>query len=309
MQRVTAIPSSFKRRIVSVWGEEGREWLDRLPALVSLFAERWELSLESPLPELSYGLVVPVTTADGTDAMLKLGVPNPELVTEIDALRTYRGGPVVDLLRADRDLGALLLRRLIPGTPLSALEDDEKATLIAARLIRDLPIPPPSDHAFPTADDWAQALDRYRVRFGEAAGPLPLPMVERAKSLFQELQGSPRPSLLLHGDLHHENILRDEEEGWLAVDPKGVVGDPVLEAARFQLNPIPRFLTVDRPRMVAEDRLKILSAVLKEDQMRLLAWAFFDAVLSACWSIENGGEYWRYFLSCAELFDKMRQGS
>jgi streptomycin 6-kinase len=299
------LSQSFRHRINSVWGERGKAWLDHLPTLVTRCTEEWRLSVQTFVPALSYSFVAFVVTADGTEAVLKICVPDSELMTEIEALRMYQGGPVVDLLEADTRLGALLLERLVPGTPLSAVEDDEEATEIAAHLIRELPVPEPSDHPFPTVDNWSLAFDRLRARFEGKTGPLPGRMVDKAEQLLRELQASRRRRMLLHGDVHHGNILSNGEDRWVAIDPKGVIGDPAYEAARLQHNPIPRFLSMDRPHAVARRRVEILAAILREDRSRLLAWAFFDAVLAACWSIEAEDDDWRYFLSCAELLDGM----
>jgi streptomycin 6-kinase len=301
---MVAVSDEFRQRIVSVWGEEGDVWLKRLPALIEVCAERWALSVRSPAPDLSYNFVVFAVTADGTESVLKIGVPNPELTTEIDALRAFRGGPVVELLEADRQLGALLVRRLIPGAPLSEAKEDEEATALVAGLMRDLPTEEPGDHGFPTVEKWALAFDRLRARFDGGTGPLPTWMVDKAERLFRELQVSTLRRMLLHGDLHHENILADRKNGWVAIDPKGVTGDPAYEAARFQHNPIPGFLSMDDPRAIARRRVEILASILGEDRSRLLAWAFFDAVLAACWSVEEGTG-WAYHLACAELFDEM----
>jgi streptomycin 6-kinase len=295
----------FRQRIVSTWGERGREWLDRLPTLISRCTERWRLSVQSRVPVLSYSFGAYVVTADGEEAILKIGVPNSELWTEIEALRLFQGGPIVDLIEADRRLGALLLRRVVPGIPLSTVEGDEEATEIAAHLICELPVPEPSDHAFPTIDHWALAFDGLRARFDGKTGPLPGRMVQKAEWLLRDLQASRPGRMLLHGDLHHGNILSGGEGRWVAIDPKGVIGDPAYEAARLQHNPIPRFLSMDRPRRVAQRRVEILASILREDCSRLLARAFFDAVLAACWSIEDDGDDWQYFLACAELLDEM----
>ncbi len=296
------LPEGFEQRIVSVWGDEGVGWLERLPALVRMCQERWRLSIESVVRDLSYNLVVLVVTADGTEAVLKLGVPNPELRTEIAALRAFQGGPVVGLLTADVDLGALLLRRLEPGRPLSDVESDEEATVIGARTIRDLPVAEPSAHEFPTVGDWARAFERLRAWFDGSTGPLPGRMVDGAEHLLRDLEASSSRRMLLHGDLHHDNMLFDRESGWTAIDPKGVIGDPAYEAARFQHNPIPGFLAMDRPREAARRRVTIMASILQEDRRRLLAWAFVDAVLAACWSIEDRTD-WRYHLACAEVFE------
>lgn len=301
---MVTVSNEFRDRIASVWGEEGKAWLGRLPTLIATCVERWGLSVQYPVPDLSYNFVAFAVTAEGTEAVLKIGVPNPELTTEIDALRAYRGGPVVELLEADRQLGALLIRRLVPGTPLSEARQDQEATVIAAWLMRDLPIEESPDHGFPAVEKWALAFDRLRAAFDGGTGPLPAQMVDKAERLFRELQSSSSCRMLLHGDLHHENIRVDDEKGWVAMDPKGVIGDPAYEAARFQHNPIPGFLSMDDPRAVARRRVEILASILQEDRPRLLAWAFFDAVLAACWSVEDGTDR-AYHLACAELFDGM----
>lgn len=298
------LSEAFTRRIVSVWGDEGARWLDRLPALVASCAERWGLSIESTPSELSYNFVAFVVTADRREAVLKLGVPDSELRAEIAALRAFRRRPVVDLLEADSEAGALLLGRLVPGRPLSDLTDDDEATVIAAHLIRDLALPEPVDASFPTIGQWAFAFDRLRAAFSGKTGPLPGRMVDKAEQLLKDLELSSTGPMLLHGDLHHDNILSCGEGAWRAIDPKGVIGDPTYEAARLQHNPIPGFLAMDRPLTVALRRADILSSILKADRARLLAWAFFDAVLAACWSIEENGDF-RYFLACAELFDRL----
>ena len=280
--------------------------MERLPKLIDTCVERWGLSVRSTVSDLSYNFVAFAVTADGTEVVLKIGVPNPELTAEIDALQAYEGGPVVELLEADPELGALLIRRLIPGIALVEVRDDEEATVIAGHLMRDLPVEEPPDHGFPTVETWVLAFDRLRARFDGGAGPLPARLVSKAERVFRELQTSSPGRMLLHGDLHHENILADGERGWTAIDPKGVTGVPAYEAARFQHNPIPGFLSMDNPRAVAEHRVEILASILQEDRFRLLAWAFIDAVLAACWSVEDGTD-WEYHVACAELFDGIVQ--
>jgi streptomycin 6-kinase len=58
---------------------------------------------------------------------------------------------------------------------------------------------------------------------------LPRELVATAVSLFNELLPSQSEPVLLHGDLHHWNILRATRVPWLALDPKGVVGEPAYE--------------------------------------------------------------------------------
>src|SRR5436309_3519426 len=141
------------RIIGETFGERGREWLQRLPTLLTECADRWSLTVLPPFPNLTFNYVAPVLRADGSQAVLKVGVPHKELWTEIDALRTYGGRGSVRLLDADSEQGFLLLERLMPGSVLTALADeehDEQATVIAAAVMRQLWCPVPPDHHFPT---------------------------------------------------------------------------------------------------------------------------------------------------------------
>jgi streptomycin 6-kinase len=58
----------------------------------------------------------------------------------------------------------------------------------------------------------------------------------KAARLARDLLAEPVPPGALHGDLHHENVL-SSPRGWLAIDPKGIWGDPAYEAANAFRNP------------------------------------------------------------------------
>jgi streptomycin 6-kinase len=214
------------------------------------------------------------------------------------------------MLEADPDQGLLLLERLRPGTPLVTLADDEQATAIAAGVMRRLWRPVPTEHPFPTVADWAAGLGRLRARFGGGTGPLPPRLVEMAERLFAELLASsaaprsPRPEgveVLLHGDLHHWNILAAEREPWLALDPKGLVGEPAYEVGALLRNPMPQILAVPQPGRVLARRADQLAAELGFDRQRLLGWAVAQTVLSAWWTVEDHGHGWEPEIACAEL--------
>ena len=169
---MTIIPADFARTITALHQQEGRAWLDTLPALIADCARRWGLIVDEPFANLSYNFVAPARRTDGTEAVLKIELPTSEWRTEIEALRLFDGRGAVRLLAADDQRGVLLLERITPGTPLSTLDDDREATQIAAAVMRRLWRPPPARHAFPSIADWASGLSQYRERFDDE-GPLP----------------------------------------------------------------------------------------------------------------------------------------
>jgi len=127
------LPARFTRTIGATWGEPGRQWLSALPALLEDCARRWSLTLAPPFPNLTFNYVAPVALSDGTEAVLKVGVPNNELHAEAAALRAFDGRGSVRLLESDADAGVLLLERLRPGVVLTTLADeanDDEATAI-----------------------------------------------------------------------------------------------------------------------------------------------------------------------------------
>jgi streptomycin 6-kinase len=292
--------------MLELHGAAGQAWLERLPAFLDACAQRWSLQLLPPFPNLSYNYVAPAVRADGSAVVLKVGVPNPELLTEAAALRLYAGRGTVQLLDADPEWGALLLERLQPGTPLSSLADDEQATAIAAGVMRQLWRPLPPDHPFPTLARWFASLGRLRQRFGGGTGPLPGHLVERAERLLAELLATAGEPVLLHADLHHTNILRAERQPWLALDPKGVAGEPAYEVGTFLYNPLPQVASWPELPKVLGQRVDLLSAELGFERERILAWGIATAVLSACWSVEDEAHGWEPVLVCAEALAGLR---
>lgn len=302
---MATIPENLARTTISLYGDAGIEWLDNLPNLISEFGQRWALTVQPPFEHLSYNYIAPATRADGIAVIFKAGVPNPELVTEIEALRLYDGRGICRLLADDRERGVLLLERLRPGTMLSTLVDDEEATRIAARVMRQLWRPVPPDHPFRTVSDWAAGLERMRQCFDGGTGPLPTALVEKAEGLFAELLSSMDEVVLLHGDLHHYNILRAEREPWLAIDPKGIVGEPAYEAGALLRNPILTFLEWPRLARITARRVDILAEELGFDRERLLGWSLAQAVLSAWWCVEDHMDCWDDAIRCAEILDEV----
>ena len=98
-------------------------------------------------------------------------------------------------------------------------------------------------------------------------------------------QTSPR---LLHGDLHAGNILLDSQRGWVAIDPKGVVGELAYEVGAAIRNPCETPDLFAAPATIVE-RVDCFARVLRLDRRRILGWAFAQAILSAIWELEDEG--------------------
>jgi streptomycin 6-kinase len=282
------LPDAFIRRITGFFEPDGAAWLERLPTLLAEIAACWELTLGPPF-ELSYNYVAPVRRADGTPAVRKLGVAHhPGLLGEINALRHYGGRGACRLLAADETLGALLLERLHPGHTMVAFAEanDAAATRAVAQVMARLWAPPPRNHRYRSVADWAGSLAELRHHYAGTTGPFPAALVDRAENLFAELLSSQAAPVVLHGDLHHLNILAAGPGEWRAIDPQGIIGEPAYEIGAFMRNPAPGIGDwPDLPR-VLERRIAIFAETLGLEKQRIHGWALVQAMLNAWWSVE-----------------------
>jgi streptomycin 6-kinase len=300
------IPPKFIQTMNELYGTAGKEWIDQLPALITTCEKRWSLTVLPPFAPLSYNYVAPALCADGKQVVLKLGFPNPELSSEIEALRWFGGRGIAQLLQGEPQQGILLIERVNPGTLLSSLENDDQATHIAAQVMRQLWRPIPAGQTtFIYVAKWAKGLERLRRRFNGETGPFPTLLVEEAENLFADLLASMGAPVLLHGDLHHENILSAQRQPWLAIDPKGVVGEPAYEAGALLRNP-GRILKSSELERITARRLDLLAEDLQLERSRLRAWGLAQAVLSAWWHLEDHGHGWEESLHLAEVLSKIK---
>ncbi len=291
------LPASFVERVRLTF-EGGETWLAELPATLDFFAQQWGLTLHPPY-QLSYNYAAPVTMRGGMPAVLKIGVPRPELEREIAALQLYDGWGMCRLLASDVERGAMLLEQLQPGDMLTSLQDDDEEIRIAAQTMRNLWRVLPATHPFKPVCRWADGLTRLRQTFDGDVGPFPRHLVEAAESMFAELFAAEGDHFLLHGDFHHFNILR-AGDGWKAIDPKGVAGEAAYDVGALLHNPRERLADHADLNALMARRVTILAESLPFDPKRIAAWGTAIAVLSGWWSYEDEGAGWEFAFACAE---------
>jgi streptomycin 6-kinase len=271
-------------------------WLAGLPALVEEMAERWGLRLEPHFPGIELNYVAPAVRADGTRSVFKLSRHLEDTRSEIAALRIWDGSGAARLLAADEERGALLIERLVPGTMLVevAERDDDAATSITAELLQRLwQEPPPTSHGLTTVERWCAAFDRNRASLLDGVDGFPIATFARADELRRELLASTSEPCVLHGDMHHYNVLRAERAEWLTIDPKGLLGDRHFDICQFFRNPRPTREALN------SRRLDVFCERLGLDRERARGWLYVHSVLDACWSYEEGLD-WRPWLHFAD---------
>jgi len=300
---VHSLPTDFIQNIEHSH-KEGKAWLQALPSLLSEAAQRWRLTLGEPFL-LSFNYVCAARDATGLEVVLKAGVPNPELTSEIEALRLYDGRAAVRLIDSDADQGLLLLERLRPGTMLLTVDNDAQATEIAAGVMRSLWRPAPQQNNLILLQNWFDnAFGQYRQRFG-ANGPLPSSLLHMAESLVADFFAEQASHVVLHGDFHHYNLLKSGAN-WKVIDPKGVIGPRGYEVGPLLVNPLGNFLHGTDAKQITERRIAILAEQLGMDRSHICGWAIAHAVLSACWSFDERGRGGEHALHCADVLIRIR---
>ena len=245
----------------------------------------------------SFNYVARASHVDLGEVVVKLGASGIEFVSELEALRLYGGQGAVRLLKADPMNGAMMLESVRPGSALSNVRSDEEATSIAASVMRTLWRPVPEQHPFAAMSEFDGGVEWLRTCLANQCSPIPTTLVGRAEGLLRELASGQAEPVLLHGDLHHDNILSAERGRWLAVDPKGVVGDPTYDVGPFLYN---RLFETDSPVSRLKRRVDQMSEEFGFERDRIVGAAIPRAVLAA-WPAGSSGEPWRDALRCAEL--------
>lgn len=207
------------------------------------------------ITDSGYNYIAHGINGEGRPIVLKLSFEKDELAKEMRTLTAFAGRGAVQVIARNDELGAAVLERAIPGTPLSATME----------------------------------------------GPLPEHWVVRAEKTLEELLGTTTETVLIHGDLHHENILLYGDGGWAVIDPKGIIGDIYFETIQYLLNYVDRDGDCDT---VLSRRVEIMSERLGLDRSRIARWGIARGVLEACWAVEDGAD-WKEGIDISGRFTKL----
>jgi len=214
-------------------------------------------------------------------------MPDHDFLCEAEALRVFEGEGCASLLAVDREAGAMLIERVEPGKEVHTLEDDVAETSAVAAVMRALQRPYSGLFPFPNAVEWINdALDPSAIPKLKQTHP----WIEKALGRIAEIASEPYEELLLHGDLHHGNVLSATRAPWLAIDPKGVIGDPAWELAPFLFNRLERYPHADWPSIIRR-RADQFADELSLDRQRVYAWSAVRAIQSAWWSLRDEPSY------------------
>ncbi|AAY61625.1 phosphotransferase enzyme family protein [Rickettsia felis str. Pedreira] len=254
----------FRNNIISIYKEQGEIWLEKLPEIISKLAQEWNLSNLKPIDNLSFNYVLS-GYQNNKPIILKLSFTAKDLTNEAKALKVFSGfGAATILAQKDK---ALLLERAVPGISLKEYSSDNKIAIACSVMNKLHRAAIPEIHHFPNIKDQLKALDKE--------WDLPKTYLQKARKLRDELLQNTEPQILLHGDLHHENMLQNSKH-WVVIDPKGVIGYPINEVCAF-------IIDIKKDTEFAANYFGF-----KLQEVR--SWYFVQLMLAICWNLEDGIE-------------------
>jgi streptomycin 6-kinase len=241
------------------------------------YLERWRLTPDGEPTITATSKLLPVR-ANGCAAMLKIAVLDEEKRGGL-LMIWWEGRGAAPILAHDSD--AVLMERARDGTSLADLvrnsRDDEASRIICTVLDqlhapRNRPLP-----ALVPLTRWFEPL--YPAAAAQGG------ILRVAAAAASNLLATQRDVVVLHGDMHHGNVLNFGSRGWLAIDPKGLFGERYFDYTNILCNPDGEAATA--PGRLAR-RANVIAEAAHLDRSRLLAWVVAWAGLSAAFLVEDG---------------------
>ena len=272
--------------------------------------DHWQLSNVRPMrhESVTNNYVACAYSQQHHDVVIKIGCKKV-IDAEIEALQMFQGDACVKLLQFDQkfsqNYSALMLEHVQPGNSLkdSFLQGrEDKSIEIFVDLVQRLH--KNSDQKiqenFQTVEQRVQFLHTFRPRSEELLEILP--QVQQVADRLVNAQGI---EYLLHGDLHHENIIQKGTD-WVMIDPQGVIGELAYEVGAYIRNPIFSLSEQTNVEVLLWYRFEKLHQLLNIDQQRIIDWSLVQTVLAACYAEQDGDEKaQKYFIDIAHIIIKI----
>lgn len=249
------------------------------------FIDLWDLEKPELITETKWALLYK-TTYNHKPTVLKIFGPDSfeDEKDGIEFLNILNGQACVKAIEYNENG---LLMEYLDGPTLDTLvidgQDDEASEIIAKILNQIHAIPIPKELNFRTLETRFESLFEYAQKHQDS-------VFEHAARLAKKLLKNQTDICLLHGDMHHSNVMKGPDGGWIAIDPKGLVGDPAYDAANTFRNPHTAPDIVE-----SEDRFlkqtKIVSDIMDIDHQKIINYAFVQSCLSISWSLKDDEKY------------------
>lgn len=295
-KRIVTVPKPVRQKVATL-GAEGQRWLAGLGDLIEELEREWQVIVGPALTGGSEAYVATARTRDGSEAILKVAMPemdgNTVLAQEVTALTIADGHGYVRLLRYDLSRRALLLERL--GRPLREMGYSTRTQIgIICTTLRESWVHIPSGSQLSSGASMAEWLSNFIADLWEKLGcPCSQRALDMAFSFAQTRAGAfnPETAVLVHGDAHSGNILQDlshAQSSFKFIDPDGLVAEPAYDLG------IPMRDWIDEliadPVRLGRERCAYLSHLTATDMQAIWEWGFIQCMSTGLLLIRVGQE-------------------
>jgi len=277
----------FKQNeIENVINRFGKGFYEKVLRDIEAYADKWTLTSFQLIPSYSANLIFRCYSENFGIVVLKIGNPSfREIFTEFNTLYQYNGRGFCRVFEADIENGVILEECVQPGSPLRDESSLHKRLSVFCSLYKGLYIMPTKGEIYPTYTEWVSRITEYMSKRQDCK-ELYLYM-KKAKDICLSVSNLYSLKMLLHGDFHHDNILLGNDGEYTIIDPKGVIGDPVFDIARFILNEFDDEITTELYKKInhiisiLEKKLNIPNQILKQ-------CLYVETAMAVCWNVEDG---------------------
>ena len=275
---------TLKNNNISIYGQLGKIWMLDLKSIIIALQKYWRLKEIKAVDNLTYNFVAKALKDNNSSVILKIGCSSRDVDKEKEALKHFNGKGSIGLLDYNSEYNALLLQQAIPGITLKSLYLQNFNLVIDSYIavmetIHDNPLP--KNGVFSSVSYWLDAIDNFK------SNKIPRELVDKAIRLKNHLLKTMKNIKLLHGDLHCDNILQNNEE-WISIDPKGILGEAEFEIAAFDF--IDQAELNDATSDLFVNRIESVSKKANMSPKRVKEWTFVRLILSAVWFAESNGD-------------------
>lgn len=255
---------------------------------------QWDLTEVKVIYENSYKAVYSAISEEYGAVILKLNRDTKQLAEEYEMLHKLDGNGCCKVFAYDRENGMLLEERLMPGTVLRKEEDLQKRIEAFASVFHKIhcraDVLPGDDGQPPMTQTYLEWLeDIYRFCRENNVEDNLTKQAKYARDICAEMFEKYSERMLLHGDLHHDNILMQGDGNYAMIDPKGVIGPEILEVARFIMNELDTKYTTPAEKHMREV-VRLVSEAFGFPREDVAKVYFMEVILGNVWSAEDGEE-------------------
>jgi streptomycin 6-kinase len=290
------LPEEVRLKALAL-GEAGLHWIAELGSVVRALEQKWQLSVvEAPLHGGSASLVLPAVRADGTQTVLKIGIPDEScmLMSQAHVLKLAQGHGYARLFEYDEMRNAILVERL--GTPLAQQNLPVQAQIeIICTSLKAAWVTASAPNSLMTGADKAKWLAQF---IKDKASELNIPcakVIKRALEFAASREAAYDPSccVLVHGDAHAANILQqltEPENGvttYKFIDPDGLFAEPACDLA-IPMREWSHELVAGDPLSIGQERCALLSTLTGIDEKAIWQWGFIECVSTGLLLLQVG---------------------